>query len=285
MSRSETLSRARTNPTPGPLSACLLALAAACFAGCIENPGPDPLLGVPKPQTAGTQAIFQQAHVLEFRLARDSGRTRLAVRNASLEALDSASFHLEFTLNGFRPYYELSDYASRSILLEYFGKVGPLAPGASQDLGILDSTEKSALSGRYLTATLISLHRNGASQGSPFAGAFRGTYLLWDTQGKSTAGPLRGMINADGRIRIGLLATSDLSIPRWFLSGMVRADGKVGDPPWEGSLRDNYQRRQLRASGTLQPMERGFSAAFNFYGDGAGWVDSLDLQLDSHPTP
>lgn len=279
------MSRARRNPFPAPLSACLLALAAACFAGCIENPGPDPLLGVPKPQTAGTQAIFQQAHVLEFRLTRDSGRTRLAVRNSSPEALDSASFHLEFTQNGIRPYYELSDYATRNILLEYFGKVGPLARGASQDLGILDSTEKSALSGRYLTATLISLYRNGASQGSPFAGAFRGSYLLLDTLGKSTGGPLRGMINADGRIRIGLFATSDLSDVRWFLSGMVLADGTVGDSPWEGALRDNYQRRQLGASGTLQPREKGFSAAFNFNSDGTVWMDSLDMQLDYHPSP
>lgn len=279
------MSRAPSNPSPITRSACILGLLAACLAGCIENPGPDPLLGVPWPQNARTMAVFRETDILELRLSRDSGRTRLAVFNASPEALDSASFHLEFTLNGNRPYYEFNDYASRNILLEYFGKVGPLASGASQDLGILDTTERSALSGRYLAATLFSLHRNGANQGSPFAGAYRGSYILRETVGKSAEGPLRGMINADGKIQFGLFTSTDITDRRWLLAGLVRAGGKVGETPREAVLWDNQLRREFAATGTLQPRENGYSAAFNLHGNGTNWMDSLDLLLDPHPAP
>lgn len=277
------MSRAPSNTSLITRSARILGLLAACLAGCIENPGPDPLLGVPWPQNARTLAVFQEAGILELRLSRDSGRTRLAVFNASPEALDSASFHLEFTLNGNRPYYEFNDFASRNILLEYFGKVGPLASGASQDLGVLDTTERSALSGRYLAATLFSLHRNGANQGSPFAGAYRGSYILREALGKSTEGPLRGMINADGKIRFGLFASTDITDRRWLLTGLVRAGGKVGEAAREAVLWDNYLRREFDATGTLMPGEKGYSAAFNIHGSGTISKDSLDLVLDPHP--
>ena len=149
------------------------------------------------------------------------------------------------------------------------------------ELGILDTTELGILSGQNIKATLISLYKNGSSQGCPFAGVFRGSYWVWENQGGEPPGPLRAIINADGRMRVGLFAAARPAL-LWNLTGLIREGGQVGGSSLDANIKDFSHGSVTNIRGSFIPFERGFTASFSFPSSVTGQRDSLDIVLEPY---
>lgn len=254
-------------------------LLAAMAAGCIENPGPDPQLLLPKPERSEISYYFPEMYgYFLFHFERLDGITRVAIENRTGAPLDSGVAWVRIwgrTAAG--SFLHLFPGARCERMVGFSG----LEAGERLDLGVVDSLSGISLDTADIEAVLLHANLRGRVGPHPYSGRYAGTWSALDSAGMEHRGKVEGLMEADGEFRIGLFDTLP-GPPRASLQGYAQSDGTRQQARGIALVRHEAYREDAADGGFSQKDGR---IRGNFGFQERGWLDTLDLDLLKLPFP
>lgn len=201
------------------------------MGGCIENPAPDPRIGRDTQDMDVFLDYQEEPNLLTLRMLLEGDTLRLRVKNTGRRTIDSAALIVQGRrLTDYRqPSMWTSFRRTKRPEFEWPVRIGRIAPGAAQDLGVFDTAFLSGLDEHFWSAEILRLSENGRPLGLRTGCAFKGTYRRFDLGGGREDGAVLGTLAADGRLKLGFFPDPEDEEPRSELEAMVRADSTISN--------------------------------------------------------